>query len=422
MKFMNQVAKYGNVEAYNADRQKMIDEAKQLISTGKVEEGNAKMDDISELDSDYEAFGKAQANLNALAGTPAMVNMANIGQLGTQPQAGASIIDSTGKDTMTDDIYDTLEYHKAFMQNVINGTPIPAKFQNADANTKSSDVTAVIPTTTMNKIIEKMESVGGIYAKVTKTAFKGGLSIPTSAVKPVASWVAEGAKSDKQKKTTGSITFTYHKLRCAVSMSIETQTMALPAFEAAFIQNVTEAMIKAIEQGVFTGTGADNHQMVGFLTETVVDGQNVDIAKTASIKYADLCKAEAALPEEYENGAEWYMRKATFFNQIAAMVDSQGQPIARVNVGIDGKPAYTILGRTVNFTQYMPAWADTVTADTIVACIFNMADYVINTNLNMTVKKYEDNETDDQVTKAIMLVDGKTTDKNSLVTVTKKAA
>ena len=38
----------------------------------------------------------------------------------------------------------------------------------------------------------------------------------------------------------------------------------------------------------------------------------------------------------------------------------------------------------------------------------------------MTVKTYEDNDTDATVTKAIMLVDGKVVDKNSLVTVTKK--
>ena len=30
----------------------------------------------------------------------------------------------------------------------------------------------------------------------------------------------------------------------------------------------------------------------------------------------------------------------------------------------------------------------------------------------MTIKRYEDNDTDDQVTKAIMLVDGKVVDKN----------
>ena len=37
----------------------------------------------------------------------------------------------------------------------------------------------------------------------------------------------------------------------------------------------------------------------------------------------------------------------------------------------------------------------------------------------MGVKKYEDNDTDDQITKGIMLVDGKVVDKNSLVVVKK---
>ena len=37
------------------------------------------------------------------------------------------------------------------------------------------------------------------------------------------------------------------------------------------------------------------------------------------------------------------------------------------------------------------------------------------------MKKYEDNDTDDQVTKGIMLADGKVVDKNSLVTIKKLA-
>ena len=40
-----------------------------------------------------------------------------------------------------------------------------------------------------------------------------------------------------------------------------------------------------------------------------------------------------------------------------------------------------------------------------------------NTNYAMGVKKYEDNDTDDKVTKGIMLADGKVVDKNSLVTI-----
>lgn len=419
MKFMNVVKKFRGKEEYLNYRKTMLDEAEQMINEGKIEEGNAKLEDVKELDEDFEAFAQTKANLAALSGAQPQVNLENL--MGNSSVQGA-VIAVTDNNNPGQDMYDSLEYRNAFMNNVIHGTPIPEKFKNSNENTKTSDAATVIPTTTMNKIIEKLETVGRIYAKVTKTAFKGGLAIPTSTVKPVASWVAEGKGSDRQKKTTGKITFNYYKLRCAISMSIETQTMALSAFEAKFVENVTTAMIKAIEKGIFTGTGATGNQMTGFLTETITDDKKVTIAKTGKITYKDLCAAEAALPEEYENGAEWYMRKATFFNQIAAMTDSNGQPVARVNVGINGKPVYNILGRPVNFTQYMPAYADTVEADTIVACIYDMSAYVINTNLAMTVKRYEDNETDDQVTKAIMIVDGKSTENESLVEIVKKSA
>lgn len=419
MKFMNVVKKFKGKEEYLNYRKTMLDEAEQMINEGKIDEGNAKLEDVKELDEDFEAFAQTKANLAALSGAQPQVNLENL--MGNSSVQG-TVIAVTDNNNPGQDMYDSLEYRNAFMNNVIHGTPIPEKFKNSNENTKTTDVATVIPTTTMNKIIEKLETVGRIYAKVTKTAFKGGLAIPTSTVKPVASWVAEGKGSDRQKKTTGKITFNYYKLRCAISMSIETQTMALSAFEAKFVENVTTAMIKAIEQGIFTGTGSTGGQMTGFLTETVTDDKKVMITKAGKITYKDLCAAEAALPEEYENGAEWYMRKATFFNQIAAMTDSNGQPVARVNVGINGKPVYNILGRPVNFTQYMPAYADTVEADTIVACIYDMSAYVINTNLAMTVKRYEDNETDDQVTKAIMIVDGKSTENESLVEIVKKSA
>ncbi len=419
MKFMNVVKKFKGKEEYLNYRKTMLDEAEQMINEGKIEEGNAKLEDVKELDEDFEAFAQTKANLAALSGAQPQVNLENL--MGNSSVQGA-VIAVTDNNNPGQDMYDSLEYRNAFMNNVIHGTPIPERFKNSNENTKTTDVATVIPTTTMNKIIEKLETVGRIYAKVTKTAFKGGLAIPTSTVKPVASWVAEGKGSDRQKKTTGKITFNYYKLRCAISMSIETQTMALSAFEAKFVENVTTAMIKAIEKGIFTGTGSTGGQMTGFLTETVTDDKKVMITKAGKITYKDLCAAEAALPEEYENGAEWYMRKATFFNQIAAMTDSNGQPVARVNVGINGKPVYNILGRPVNFTQYMPAYADTVEADTIVACIYDMSAYVINTNLAMTVKRYEDNETDDQVTKAIMIVDGKSTENESLVEIVKKSA
>ncbi len=130
---------------------------------------------------------------------------------------------------------------------------------------------------------------------------------------------------------------------------------------------------------------------------------------------------ESALPTAYENGAYYFMTKKTFM-QFVGMTDDNGQPIARVNYGIGGKPERVLLGRVVKLLDdYMSSYAATQSADTIIAFIFRPVDYTLNTNLNITVKTYEDNDTDDKITKAVMLVDGKVVDKHSLVTLTQKA-
>lgn len=399
-----------NKEKYLAGRKKLTDEAQAFIDAGKLEDANAKTKEIEALDAQYDNAAKAQANLNALAGKAPVAPVVNALVEGSQ------MSNEITEPTYTD-MYDTAEYRMAFMKNCLSGTAIPAKFVNADANTKTSDVGAVIPTTIMNKIIEKIEATGMILPLITRTSYKGGLSIPTSSVKPTATWVAEGATSDKQKKSTGTIIFAMYKLRCAISVSLEVDTTAMPIFETTFINNVTEAMIKANEQAIINGTGIG--QPKGILAETVVDGQNIDLTEGTAITYADLIKMEAALPSAYETGAKWFMTKKTFM-AIAGMTDTAGQPIGRVNYGINGAADRTILGRQVVINDYMSSYATAVEADTVIVFLFNPKDYILNTNYQMTVKRYEDNDTEDIVTKAIMLVDGKVVDKNSLVTMTIK--
>jgi HK97 family phage major capsid protein len=400
-------------EEYMEKRKGLVDSAQALIDGGKLKEAADKTEEIKELDDKYDAESKAQANLNALSGTPKIVDISTAGK----PVAGM-VAESTTTPQGPVDVYDSDEYRKAFMDYTLRGKAFPANLRDAAESTTTPDVGAVIPTTIAQRIVEKMESIGMILPLVTHTAYQGGVSIPTSAVKPVATWVAEGAGSDTQKKTTGSITFGYYKLRCAISLSLEASVVTLGFFETTFVREVSEAMVKAQEQAIVSGSGSG--QPKGILAETAPDGQNVDVTATGKIDYSTLVDAEAALPLAYENGAVWFMTKKTFMKFIG-MVDSAKQPIARVNYGINGAPERTLLGRRVVLNDYMPSYADTVTSDTVVAFLFRPEDYILNTNYAVTIKRYEDNETDDQVTKAIMLVDGKVVDKNSLVTVTKLA-
>ena len=311
--------------------------------------------------------------------------------------------------------YETMEYRKVFMEYVTRGVTIPKEYRQ-DAVSQTTDVGAVIPTNVLNQIITKLESVGNILAKVTRTAYKGGVTIPKSTVKPVATWTTQGKGSDKQKQdTSGTVTFAYHKLRCTVAVSLEVDTMAITAFENLLINNIVEAMTKAIEQAIISGTGVG--QPKGITAETADAGQTVETAKPA---YADLIAAEGNLPVAYEKDAEWCMSKKTYMNYYG-LTDSNGQPIGRINYGLAGKPEYTLLGRPVNVCDYLPSFANAEN-NSIVGFLFNFKDYVLNTNYAMGVKKYEDNDTDDMVTKGIMLADGKVVDTGSYVPLKKVQA
>lgn len=400
-----------NRKQYEAKRMLLMNEAQQLLDNGDIENADTKMAEVKELDDKFEAIAKAQANLNAINGVVVAAN-----SMTSQMASGTPMTTEQTYANKTD-MYNSEEYRKAFMAKVISGTAIPAKFLNTDAQTVTSEVTSVIPSVLIQKIYSKLENVGKFFAMATKTNIKGGVTVPTSSIDLTASWVAERGTSDTQEAPTGSITFAYRKLICKVAVSFEASIVTLEMFETDFVDKVSKAMTKAVEQSMFTGNGSDGNQMVGFLTETPVSGQKIEITEGSSFTYETLVAAEAALPEEYEAGAIWVMPKKTFYNQIIALKDTTGQPIARVSVGIDGKPEHVILGRRVEFSPYMSAFATSVSADTVVAAIFDFSRYAINTNYEMTIKKYTDEATDDQITKAIMLVDGKTLDKNGLVTV-----
>lgn len=325
---------------------------------------------------------------------------------------GTMITRTAGQPAKKTNVFDSEEYRQAFMNYVCRGEKIPQEFRS-DEVTATTDIGALVPPVTLNKIIEKLEAYGMILPLVTRTAYKTGISIPTSNVKPEATWVAEGAGSDKQKKTlSGTITFSHFKLRCAVAVTLETENMAYSAFETTLVNNVVEAMAKALEKAIISGTGVG--QPTGILKEDA-KGTKIEVSK---IDYKTLVNAEAELPMEYESGAVWCMTKKTFMAFIG-MTDTNGQPIARVNYGFGGRAERSLLGRTVVLTNYLENFSDTLEAGKTFAFLYNFADYTLNTNFQVGMKTYEDNDTDDIVRKSIIVCDGKPIIYDSLVKLVK---
>lgn len=381
---------------YQSKRLELCNQAQDLVNAGRLEEFNTIKKSIEDLDNDFDIQAKA---LNEMLVLNRGNNVTDIEKLSINKKG--KVID-TMNNNFVNETTSTQEYRMAFMNYVTKGESMPAEFKNV---TKTTEVGAVIPDNVLQQIVEKMESTGMILPLVTRTAFKGGVTVPTSTVKPVATWVAEGAGSEKQSKTLGAVTFAYHKLRCAVAVSLEVDEMALPVFEATLINNIAEAMTKAIENAILNGSGVG--QPKGILTETAAETITVD----GAITFEDLCQAEGALDLAYERDAVWFMSKKQFA-EVLAIVDQQGQPVARVNYGLAGKPERVIFGRPVVLNNYMP--------EGTAAFLFNPKDYILNTSFAMGIKEYYDEDTDDRIKKSVMLVDGKAVDCGSFVKLAKQ--
>lgn len=309
-----------------------------------------------------------------------------------------------------------LEKRTAFMEYILTGK-IPEK--RADAITLTTDASAVVPNTIMKRVIKELKEYGQIWARITKSNVKGGISIPVATLKPKATWVGENTVADKQKYPVNSnVSFLYHKLQCRVAISLEVDTTTLEVFEDSLVDAMKEAMIVALEQAVLNGTG--NKQPLGITKHENV--KVVELTEEEIRTYRGWIKAKKAVPASYKKRISFILNDSDFTNYIEGMVDSNGQPVGRVNYGLNGKETTKVLGKEAILVEddYLPSF-DTAEAGTVFGVICDLSDYLFNSNMEIVIKRYFDEDLDQWITKATLIGDGKMSSTQSVVLLKKKA-
>lgn len=312
-----------------------------------------------------------------------------------------------------------ISYRKAFMDYALRGKEIPAELRDA-GTTVTTDLGVLIPKTVLNQIIEKLKSYGDIYSRITQTNVKGGLEIAISDTKPVATWTNEKSVSGKQDKTiSGTVSFSYHKLQCRVAVSLEADTTSLAVFESTLTDNVYEAMIVALEEAIINGTGTK--QPLGITKDTrIQETQKVGMTSANLKSWEAWSKAFAKLPKRKRQGAVVILNTETWEGDILGMTDTNGQPIARVNVGINGEDKPIFKGKpVVDVEDYLPSF-EAAEENAVFGIIVNLKDYMLNSNMQMSIKRYFDEDTDEWITKSTLIADGKLADAQGVILLTKK--
>jgi HK97 family phage major capsid protein len=319
------------------------------------------------------------------------------------------------------DVRATTEYRQQFKDYVTRRSD--AILKRADAPTFTTDVGAVIPETILNRVVQQLKDHGEIFSKITLTNYKGGVSIPLAGAKPTAAWVAEGSVAEKKKQQiTGSITFGYHKLQVRVASTLEAVTVSLDLFEQTVAANIAEAMVVALEAAIINGTGEG--QPLGIVNDENVPSANVvDFLVTDATYQGWAVKLMTSIPLAYrkQRNGVILMNPATFDKYIVGLEDENGQPVARVTYGITEGAMYRFMGKEVILTDLLPAF-DTAAEGDVFLIYANLSDYLMNSNMQLTFRNYFDEDTDEFISKATLIGDGKLADPFGVVMLKKDVA
>jgi HK97 family phage major capsid protein len=205
---------------------------------------------------------------------------------------------------------------------------------------------AVLPTETLNKIVEKLEQDSVLLPHITLLNIPGNVSIPVENAKNDAAWVAMGTASSDAADSFAAVTLGAHKLIKTIEIGADVESMSIDAFEGFIVDALSKKLGRAIENAIINGTGS------GQPTGLLLAGQVTQIANFTKAKmvYADLLKIVATLPTPYHRGAKWVVDRALFFNEILGIVDSQGRPAVLFNV--EAGSQYTLLGYPVLLNDF----------------------------------------------------------------------
>lgn len=309
-----------------------------------------------------------------------------------------------------DDPFATEAYNRAFKDRVQRGIPIPseyAQYRTNEFTTVATDAGDVVPTNLMNRIIQEEEEYGELLNRVSKSSYPGGIAIPTADINPEASWITEEATSDDLKIAADDpIVFGYYGLEVKLAQSILAQQITLSAFQDQFVVAASRAMVKAKEKGILTGTGSG--QMLGVLNDSRVEAsQKLSMTSSEVSTWSGWSKFNASIKLAYRRGI-LLMNKGTWDTYIDGMVDSAGQPVARVNYGIEGQAPYRFRGTDVLLLDdYLLPDYDTASNGDAFAVFMDPADYLINSPLPLRTNRWTDFDSNVVKLQMVEFLDGK---------------
>lgn len=234
------------------------------------------------------------------------------------------------------------EYRNAWLKNM-RGLELNEVEKRA-LTTVASSAGAVVPTATVNKIVEKVKQYCPILDKIELLHIKGLVSVPAEGTTLDAKIHAQGATISADADTLTNVVLAAYEVTKLVTISKSVETMSIDAFENWLVNKIARKVSDKIGALIFNGTGTNEAQGINAITW---DAKNsITVAKTASLTEANVTGVVALLNGGYFADAEWYMSSTTFFTDFHPLMNN-----SKNNVVTESNGVYRVMGKVVNFDE-----------------------------------------------------------------------
>lgn len=328
-----------NREEYLKLRNSLYEEAQKLIDEGKIEEANKKIQEIQNLDNNFEVASKAQANLNALENNisiPApivnkVVDKNNAifvgeGEIIDEKEvylyAWAKYMQGKQLENQEKEIFDRVNSKNDFHLN------------NTAMQVKGNEV--LIPETVVAGIWREAGETYPLFGDVVPTYIQGDMTI----IKEIntgddAAWYDEATKVEDSEVEFGEINLKGCELAKSITVSWKLRKMAIKEFIPYITTILAEKMGAALAKAIYAGKGqpgtSDSFKAQPLGIKTALEAENntpqvITYAKGSKVGYDDLTAAMSKI-SKYFNGAYIYANNDMIWNQLAQIKDAMERPL-----------------------------------------------------------------------------------------------
>lgn len=380
--------------------EQVISRMKEIETTLKEASG----DTLNALETETEQLIARKAELEKEA-ADAIKRKALNEKLGVTKVIGKTV-NPTDKDDMI--------ARTAFMNYVTKGV-ISDGIVRADPGTStnavnvSTDLGVMLPQTVQQSIITEIDKLRGtLFNKVKKINVRGGVEFPIGSFSATFKRITETTVSARQKggEITGSISFKYFIGEIRLAKTLLQSLLTVPAFEAELAKVIAKAYVEAMDDEILKGDPTKN-QMKGITKDTKVKAIELNANDMKDWK-SMFTKIMAKLPASMVSAPyEYVMSTGTFFSNYMTLANDNNTPVGQfvdyngaLNANINGHSA-TLCENTL-----FPDFDAAKTGDVFGMLWIPNEAYVINTNMEFSVVRYFDHETNQEVTKALVVNDG----------------